>query len=336
MNILICYGTRPEWLKIKPLLEEFKKNNISFKLFFTQQHDEKIAMDFIYNHTILLEKHKNRLNSIYLSVLQDSVSELFCKFSHILVHGDTTTASACALLGMNNNIPVIHLEAGLRSFDKQNPYPEEYNRNLISKISKIHFCPTKLNADNLSNEGIRENIFIVGNTILDNLVNIKKDIKYKDKILITLHRRENIPLIHKWFYEINEIAKSYSEYEFIFPMHPNQDIQKHKSILSEKNIKLYNPISYDKLIDILKEVKLIITDSGGIQEESCFLNKKCLICRKTTERPECLNLTSFLVYEPNNLKNEFENHINNSYLDVKCPFGDGNSSKLISKILNSF
>ncbi len=175
--------------------------------------------------------------------------------------------------------------------------------------------------------------YLVGNTGLDNLLKYKKDCSYGNDILVTLHRRENHEKIEDWFYYINYLSQKYSNYNFILPIHPNPNIQKHKGILT--NVNIINPLNHDDLIKLLIKCSLVITDSGGLQEECSFFNKKCLVCRETTERPESISMTTFLVKEPELLVDMFDYHIKNVEVNFECPFGDGYASEKISKILKN-
>ena len=159
----------------------------------------------------------------------------------------------------------------------------------------------------------------------------KSDCCYSNKILVTLHRRENHDKIDEWFNIINKLAIDNPEYEFILPVHPNPNVQKYIPLLT--NVNVIEPLSHIDLIKTLIKCSLVITDSGGLQEECSFFNKKCLICRETTERPESLNMTSFLIAKPNDLKKAFNYHIKKKIVNFECPFGDGNASKKIIKIL---
>jgi UDP-N-acetylglucosamine 2-epimerase len=275
---------------------------------------------------------ENRLDNIIQNCM-NMPSNWFYGIDYILVQGDTTSVTGLALAALHRKIKLIHLEAGLRTYDTENPYPEENNRRIVSTIADIHLCPTEQNKINLLNENIPDNkIYVVGNTGLDNLLNLNYEIKYDNKILITLHRRENHEKMDEWFIALNNIAKKYKDYEFILPIHPNPNVQKHKHLLTD--VKVINPLNHEELIKYLFTIKLVITDSGGIQEECSFLNKKCLVCRKITERPESVGLTSFLVDEPENLHALFDEHIKSatSTDDQKCPFGDGKSSERICNI----
>jgi len=327
--ILLTYGTRPEYIKVKPLIDAFKLNGIEFKTLFTGQHKNLVGSDADFNLEIS-NTSDNRLNNIISScvLLGD---EYFEGIEYVLVQGDTTSALGIALSAFNRKVKVIHLEAGLRTYDTENPYPEETNRQLIGRIASIHFCPTELNYQNLINEKVLGDAYVVGNTGLDNLSEYLPMCEYGDTVLITLHRRENHDTIDEWFHEINELAIKYSKLKFVLPIHPNPNVQKYKKILT--NVEIIEPLSHDELIKLLVRVKLVITDSGGLQEECSFFNKKCLVCRKVTERPESIGLTSFMVDSPSNLIGIFESHINDFKSNVKSPFGDGLASLKISEII---
>lgn len=328
--ILITYGTRPEYIKIKPLIKKMTEKKIPFRILFTGQHKDivDINADFILEFS---ELSTNRLDNILINCLKIP-DHFFDNISHVLVQGDTTSVLGLSLASFHRKISIIHLEAGLRSFDKNNPFPEENNRRIVSSLSSLHLCPTEQNKNNLLNEGVDEDkIFVVGNTGLDNLKQFQKKITYKNKVLVTLHRRENHELMEEWFTELNRLSIIYKEIEFILPIHPNPNVMKHRNLLT--NINVVDPLNHDELLKILVECKLVISDSGGIQEECSFLNKKCLVCRTSTERIESLGLTSFLVKKPSNLVDVFEYHIKHANeINGDCPFGDGNSSERICEI----
>jgi UDP-N-acetylglucosamine 2-epimerase len=327
--ILICYGTRPEWLKVKPIIEEIKKRKMPFKTLFTGQH--KNLIDVIGDYQLKIEDlTENRLDNIISSILVDS-QNIFENITHILIQGDTTSVLALGIKAFHHNVKIIHLEAGLRTYDLNNPWPEEMNRQLISRISDINFCPTKLNQKNLIKEKIFGKIYVVGNTILDNIKDIPTS--YENKILITLHRRENHNIIDKWFIEIDKIAKFNKDIEFVLPIHPNPNVKKNQHFL--KHVKVVDPMNHNELIEFLSKSLMVITDSGGIQEEASFLNKKIIICRKTTERPESLGIHSFLCKTPKNIYKIFNKIKNNFIVNEPCPFGDGYSSIKIVDILEN-
>lgn len=330
--ILITYGTRPEYIKIKPLLVEMEKNNIQFKTLFTGQHKDIVTIKSDFNLTIQ-DYGNNRLDNIIQNCM-NLPDECFQDVDYILVQGDTTSVTGLALSSLHRKIPLIHLEAGLRTNDTNNPYPEENNRRLVSTIAKIHLCPTELNKINLINENVLGDIYVVGNTVLDNLKEYKDKCEYTNKVLVTLHRRENHEKINEWFTEINELAKQYPYLEFVLPIHPNPNVSKYKDLLT--NVNVIEPLSHNEILELLIKVKMVITDSGGLQEECSFFNKKCIVCRTITERPESLNTSSYLVKEPSILKTVFNQEIKDYKINIQSPYGDGNSSKKIVEILRKY
>lgn len=327
--ILLTYGTRPEYIKIKPIISVLRDSNTPFKVLFTGQHKD-IANGYFDFKLTMVDYGTNRLDNVIVN-LMNLPDEIFDGVTYILVQGDTTSVVGLALSALHRKIKVIHLEAGLRTYDNENPYPEENNRRIVSSIAAIHLCPTRQNAKNLYAEFIRKNIFVVGNTVLDNLVDYKDKCEYTNKVLITMHRRENHEKINEWFTEINKLAIEYPELEFILPIHPNPNVQKHKELLT--NVNVIEPLEHSDLLDILVKTKLVITDSGGLQEECSFFNKKCLVARKITERPESVGSTTFLILEPSDLKETFKYHIDNYEVNINSPYGDGKSAIKILQIL---
>jgi len=329
--ILVVYGTRPEYIKVKSLIEKMQEEGVPFRTLFTGQHKDLVDAKPDFSAEIK-DFGANRLDSIIQSLL-NLEEEVFDDVNYVLVQGDTTSALALAITSLNRKIKVIHLEAGLRTYDFKNPFPEEYNRQLISRISTIHLCPTQQNKQNLNLENIYDGVYVVGNTGLDGISSFKEKCHYRKKVLVTLHRRENHDQIANWFTSIEDLAVDYPDHEFILPIHPNPEVQKHRGLL--KKVSVINPLSREKLLEILVSCSIVITDSGGLQEECSFFNKKCLVCRKTTERPESLGKTSFLVESADALSDLFSHHITTVEVNESCPFGDGNSSQRIVEILKN-
>ena len=325
-KILICFGTRPEFIKVKSLIN----NLTNIKTCFIKQHTtllNDITVDYIINFDHFTD---NRLNNIFINILKNSY--IFNDIDYVLVQGDTSTACAIALSAFHNNKKIIHLEAGLRSNNKYDPYPEELNRQIISRIADIHLCPTEFNKENLIKEGIKDNIYVVGNTGLDNID--RSNCRYNNQVLITLHRRDNHEIMDKWFNEIEKIANKYEYIEFLIPLHPNPNVQKHRDIF--KKVKIIEPMNHTEIIEYIKKCKFIISDSGGLQEECSFLNKKIIVCRKTTERPESLNIHSILCDESYKLESLTEQIIDNYKIDEICPYGEGDSWKKIKYIIDNY
>ena len=322
-KILICFGTRPEYIKVKSLID----NLPNIKTCFTGQHQDLLKNINVDYKLKINNDNDNRLNNIMCNIMK--YNEIFNDIDYVMVQGDTTSACAIALSAFNNKKKIIHLEAGLRSGDLKNPYPEEMNRQLISRLSDIHLCPTKLNKENLEKENVNGKIYVVGNTGLDNIN--KENCYYGHYVVITLHRRDNLDIINKWFQEIEKIANKYNNIEFIFPLHLNPNIQKYKNIF--KKVKVVQPMKYDDLIEYLKKCKFVISDSGGLQEECSYLNKKIIVCRKTTERHESLGIHSFICNNPNKLYDIVDEIMYNYEINAVCPYGDGESWKKIITII---
>ena len=299
---LICYGTRPEIIKLFPLIKEFKNNNIKFKTLFSGQHKDLYLNfknlipkpDFILDNIMEHNQTLNKLSSKILVKIDKILKKKI--FKYIIVQGDTTTAFSIALSSFHHKINVIHLEAGLRTHNRYSPYPEEINRKLISNIAYLHLCPTKISVLNLRNEGITKNVHLVGNTIVDSFNYIYNNSKIPEKInnlivnlkkkyyLVTLHRRENRgdKMMNMW----NQLNKLSVKYNFIYITHPS--LKESKNYLNN-NITKIEPQDYISMIFLIKNSAGIITDSGGLQEEAVCARKKVLVCRDTTDRPETID-----------------------------------------------
>lgn len=319
--ILFCCGTRPEWLKIRPLVKELKKD---CKILFTGQHkDLKIDLDcdIIYHD---IKQGDNRLNDIVSSLT--SQSSYLDGIDYVLVQGDTTSTLAVALSAMHNRKPVIHLEAGLRTYNRT-PYPEEFNRRAISLLADVHLCPTETSKKNLIREGVLGKFYVVGNTVLDNLSNIKP--QYDNQVLITLHRRENREKMEKWLELLEEKAEKYNNTKFTLVSHPDPFL---KSKFKRANfVDVVDPLGHQQFIHQVAKSKLIVSDSGGVQEEASFLKKKVIVCRDSTERVEALGSFCFLA-NLENFSEVFEEHYKDYIPKGLCPFGDGGSTGKILKI----
>lgn len=322
-ELLICFGTRPEWLKVKPLLKEID----NYKLLFTGQHSD-LLKDIKVDYRIEIGDKTNRLDQIISDCLMQFPEGDF----DVLVHGDTVSAFACALAAFSRKLKIIHLEAGLRSYDLKQPYPEEGYRQMISRIADINFPPTSISAQNLFNEKTDGMSYVVGNSVLDNLIEYKDQCEYTDKVLVTLHRWENHHWMDEWFKELNEVAKKYSNLEFTIPLHHNPAVRKHKHLLTDVNI--VPALPHNEMLELMSKCKFIISDSGGLQEEGAFLNKKVIVCRDVTERPEGIytgHLT--LCKQPSDLMSVVD-EINRNYIIKKdSPYGKGDTAKRVKRIL---
>lgn len=322
--ILICFGTRPEYIKVKSLMDNLQ----NVKTCFTGQHEDLLKnINVDYKLSMNKELSENRLNNIFSNILSYNI---FDDTEYVMVQGDTSTACAIALSAFNHGKKIIHLEAGLRSSNLKDPYPEEMNRQVIGRLADIHLCPTKFNKENLLKENVSGEIYVVGNTGLDNIS--KEGCEYNNQVLITMHRRDNHHNMNKWFEELEKIANKYFDIEFMIPLHPNPNVQKHKHIF--KKIKVVDHMNHNDLIEYVKKCKFVISDSGGLQEECSYLNKKIIVCRKTTERPESLGIHSFMCGKPELLEDLADNINENYEVDDECPYGNGKSFNIISNILN--
>ncbi len=325
--MLICFGTRPEWIKLKPLISRLSKSQ--YKLFFTGQHPDLLA-DVEVDYKVNSVGGLNRLDSIIASCMLQFPED--SSITSVLIQGDTGSAFGCALSAFNRQLRIYYLEAGLRSGNLQHPYPEEGYRQMISRMADVNLCPTELSKQNLIEERVIGECYVVGNTALDNLVKYRQTCQYTNTVLVTMHRRENHHIMDKWFSEINNIAKKYPYIKFILPLHPNPNVQKWKHLLTE--VEVVNPLNHSDLLNILVKCKLVISDSGGLQEESSFLNKKVIVCRETTERPEGIQTGHLhLCKRPNELKKLFDKLLKNPYINTECPYGNGDSSKKIHLLL---
>jgi len=341
---LICFGTRPELIKLIPLIQIFKEKNIQFKTLFSGQH-ENLIKDFYkyidepdYVFTNIME-HGQTLNQLSSKILLQS-NQLFIDntFSHVIVQGDTTTAYSLALSAFHFQIPVIHLEAGLRTNDKYSPFPEEINRRLISQISSIHLCPTKMSIENLQKEQITNGVHLVGNTVVDiykyifeNTIPSNKiqDIidNNKEYIVVTLHRRENRG--DKMFSMWNQLNELSSKYKFVYITHPS--LPDSKKILDNSNIILLDPQDYESMVHLISNSKGIITDSGGLQEEAVCGNKRVLVCRDTTERPETIDCGLGKLIDTQITENI--SFFDEEFIDVvENPYGNDVCEKIITKL----
>lgn len=328
MNILAVYGTRPEYLKIKPLLE---KSNNTIKSCHIQQHTNIINFGNP-DYEILIEpKCNSRINNVFSEIFNKTES-IYRNFDSILVQGDTATVAASAISAFNLKKRLIYLESGLRTHDLKNPFPEEGYRQMVARIADINLCPTHYSASNLKKEKVKGEIYVVGNTVLDNIKKYKKETSYGNTCLVTLHRNENLNILHEWLKEIERFASINKDLKFLFPAHPNPIIL--KACKDLKHINILEPLEHEDLLNVLKKCKFVITDSGGIQEEASFLNKKIIVCRKNTERPEGIETGHIQICKnPNELYYRIENMNSNFIINTVCPYGDGYTSDKILGIL---
>lgn len=337
MKNVFIMGTRPEIIKFSPLV-----NKINPIIIHTGQHSELADEAFkIFNIKpdvdMKLMSVNQSLSSFVGKVLKRLDEEIKkIKPDRIWVQGDTSSAYAGSLIAFYNNIELVHLEAGLRTHDLKNPFPEEFNRQSIDKISDILFAATDLNVENLKKEKVRGRIHKVGNTVVEALHNIKNVLK-KDRIveepfiLVTMHRRENFG--HNLEITCSFLKYLSTKYKIIFPAHPNPNVRK---ILNKHNIEYIEPLNYTEFLRCLRDAEIVLSDSGGVQEEVSSFNRPLLILRETTERPEVLTngKSSLVKFDFDDLNTKFQQLINKENKEkIMNPFGDSHVSERILKCL---
>lgn len=352
-KIAIIYGTRPEFLKVLPIIFEAKKRNLNFITINTGQHSNLLnelenLFDFKPDYNLKVQDVKSS-NSELLSNIILRINDILKKekFTQIISQGDTLTVYGASIVSFLEKIPFYHIEAGLRTSNINEPFPEEYNRRATTLATKLHFTPTLNSKNNLINEGILEkNIFITGNTIIDMLHYVLKKekikIEKKNYVLITAHRRENIgENLEKIGCAIKELASENPNIIFYWLMHPNPNVRLQVKNLFEnstQNIKFLEPLNYIENVKLMSKVNLIITDSGGIQEEAPSLNKKVIILREETERPEVVecNCGVLVGSDINKIKKNFYKEIKDENINLfSNPFGNGDSAIKILDIIEN-
>lgn len=362
-KVLIVFGTRPEAIKMCPIIDEIRKReNIKTKICVTGQHREMLdqvltAFNVVPDYDLNIMKTNQTLFDITSNILLNIKQVLISEAPDIvLVHGDTTTAFITALAAFYLKIPIGHVEAGLRTGNIYSPFPEEFNRQAIGLISKYNFAPTKKAKDNLINEGKDEkSIFVTGNTAIDALkttINRNYINKYlnwaKDKklVLITAHRRENLGKpMENMFHAIHRILEEYNDVKAIYPIHLNPEIRSLANDIfkDSNNIKLIEPLDVIDFHNFMNNSYMILTDSGGIQEEAPSLGKPVLVMRETTERPEGIEAGTLKLVgtDEEEIYNAFKLLLTNEEEYMKMakavnPYGDGYASKRIVDVLDSF
>ena len=363
-KVLIVFGTRPEAIKMCPLLNELKKNhrNIKTILCVTGQHRSMLdqvldAFEIVPDYDLSIMHQNQTLFDITTNIL-NRIKEVLEKEKPdvVLVHGDTTTTFATSLAAFYMKIPVGHVEAGLRTHNIYSPYPEEFNREAVSIISSFNFAPTEVAKNNLINEGKNpDTIFVTGNTAIDALkttVKTSYSNEYLDwandsrLILLTAHRRENLgePMKHM-FRAIRKIVDEYSDVKVIYPIHLNPIVRKtaDEELAGNDRIRLIEPLDVLEFHNMMARCHLILTDSGGIQEEAPSLGKPVLVMRDTTERPEGIKAGTLKLVGTNQetIYREIKNLLDNKSEYEKMthasnPYGDGHACERICKTLEEY
>lgn len=366
-KIITIFGTRPEAIKMAPLVKELeKREEIESKVCVTAQHREMLDQVLEYfeikpDFDLNIMKSKQSLTGITNRVLE-GLEEVFIKEKPdmILVHGDTTTTFAGALAAFYQQIKVGHVEAGLRTFDKYFPFPEEMNRKLTGSLADLHFAPTKGSKNNLLREGISENdIYITGNTVIDAMLHtVKEDYKFENEelnkidyvnkkvIMITAHRRENWGEgVENICTALNKIVEDNNDVELVYLVHLNPVVKDvvHERLGGNDRIHLLPPLDTKETHNLMNKCFMVMTDSGGLQEEAPHLGKPVLVLRDVTERPEAVEYGTVklvgtdinkIVTEANNLINNKDEYMKMS--KAANPYGDGLASRRIADIIENY
>lgn len=365
---LIVFGTRPEAIKMAPLVKEFKKNKDQFdtRVCVTAQHREMLDQvleffDIVPEYDLNLMKPNQNLYSLTGDIivgLKDILEEF--KPDYVYVHGDTTTTMAASIAAFYSGAEVCHVEAGLRTHHKRAPFPEEINRQITGRVTDYHFAPTTASQENLLKENINpKDILITGNTVIDALlesvervedlqnaeIDRLKQIVEQDKklILVTGHRRENhgdgfIRICEA----LKEIAMTHADVQIIYPVHLNPNVKKpvYEILSGINNIQLIDPLAYPSFVWLMNQSYMIVTDSGGVQEEAPSLGKPVLVMRDTTERPEAVAAGTVIlvgtdkekiVNEANSLLTDKSRYAKMSALHN--PYGDGKACQRIVEFI---
>lgn len=365
-KILIVFGTRPEAIKMAPLVQEFQKHSNYFdtRVCVTAQHREMLdqVLDFfsiVPDYDLDLMKPGQNLYSLTADIItgMKPVLEDFNP-DFVFVHGDTSTTMATSIASFYNQSKVCHIEAGLRTHDKWSPFPEEINRQITGRVADYHFAPTSASRDNLLQENIKKDqIFVTGNTVIDALLSSVKKVEEEptdfvvemsntlgeeQMILVTGHRREN----HGQGFEnicqaLKEIALAKPNIRIVYPVHLNPKVQEpvNRILKNIKNITLIDPLAYQDFIWMMSRSTIIITDSGGVQEEAPSLGKPVLVMRDTTERPEAVEAGTVILVgtDKDKIVEETLDLLSNKtrfnqMCELHNPYGDG---KACERIVNT-
>ena len=364
IKVMTVFGTRPEAIKMAPLVKELQsREEVECIVCVTAQHREMLdqvleTFDITPDYDLNIMKQGQTLGDITtraLNGLETVIKEV--KPDIVLVHGDTTTTFASALAAFYNQVAIGHVEAGLRTYNKYSPYPEEVNRQMVGVVADMHFAPTQTSADNLIKEGKnKDNIFITGNTVIDAMAyTVKKDYKHEvfdwignDRmILLTAHRRENLgDPMRNIFSVIKRIVNEFNDIKVVYPIHMNPKV---REIANEifgdcDKVRLIEPLEVFDFHNFMNKAYIILTDSGGVQEEAPSLGKPVLVLRDTTERPEGIEAGTLklvgtneeVIYEETK-KLLTDKNVYQEMSEAHNPYGDGFASKrIVDEIIKKF
>ena len=310
-KVMTIFGTRPEAIKMAPLVKELeRRKGLESICCVTAQHRQMLdsVLDIFKirpDYDLDIMEARQSLSTITTKCLL-GLEKVFeaVRPDLVLVHGDTSTTFAGALAAFYHKIPVGHVEAGLRTYDRYSPFPEEMNRSMVGRLASLHFCPTAANRDNLAREGVTEGVFVTGNTVIDALqTTVIKDFSFtedclnrldyqgKKVLLVTCHRRENYGQpMEDIMSALAHIARTHPETELVYPVHLSPVVQEcaHRHLDGLGNVHLIAPLDVEEMHNLMARCHLVLTDSGGLQEEAPALGKPVLVLRRETERPEAV------------------------------------------------
>lgn len=363
-NVLVAFGTRPEAIKLAPVLRELRRHGRSFRVsvLITGQHRQMLEpvlrlFRIKPDYDLGVMRPAQKLGALTSRILHGTEPLLVREKPHVvIVQGDATSAFVVALAAYYQQIPVAHVEAGLRTFDKYAPFPEELNRRFITAIADIHFAPTPRAARNLMDEGIpRERCHITGNTVVDAIRMVLRAARRQDAvvvepgrrlILVTGHRRESFgPVFRDICRAISRIAERNRDVEVVYPVHLNPAVRKpvFEILEGRERIRLIEPLEYGRFVALMARAYLILTDSGGIQEEAPAVHKPVLIMRDKTERPEAVECGAARLVgtDPDAIVSHVEELLRSpgAYRKMAVagnPFGDGRAAQRIVAVLRRF
>ena len=366
IRVMSVFGTRPEAIKMAPLVKELeRRTDIESLCCVTGQHRELLhsVLD-----TFAIRPDRDLAIMTEVQTLSDITARCLRGMDEaidtlhpdlILVHGDTSTTFAGALSAFYHKIPVGHVEAGLRTWDKYSPYPEEMNRRLVGAIAEMHFCPTVKNAENLRAEGITKNVFVTGNTVIDALqTTVRPDYVFSDGVLndltrsgkrllvVTCHRRENYgDPMRSIFLALRDIVSAHEDVELVYPVHPSPAVRTTASeILGDvPGVHLIDPLDTEDMHNLMDRAYMVLTDSGGLQEEAPALGKPVLVLRRETERPEAVEAGTVALagVERQRIFDLAEELLTDPAAYAKMahavnPYGDGHASERIADAIENW
>ena len=360
LRVMSVFGTRPEAIKMAPLVKELKtRSGLESLCCVTAQHREMLdsvmeVFDLHADCDLNIMTPRQSLSTITTKCLtgMDGVIEQW-KPNLILVHGDTSTTFAGALSAFYHQVPVGHVEAGLRTYDKYSPFPEEMNRKLVTQIADLYFCPTRNNRDNLLREGIKDGIFVTGNTVIDALkTTVREDYHFTQPllneldygnrriVLVTCHRRENYgEPMRQIMKALHDLTEQNEDVELVYPVHLNPIVREtaEQYLSGMPRVHLIDPLAADEMHNLMARAYLVMTDSGGLQEEAPALGKPVLVMRRETERPEAVEAGTVALagvrYEDllrmgNELLRDASAYARMAH--AVNPYGDGNACRRIA------